>query len=94
MEDRSSRADSPLFASDCYYEIAEILEVRSGGSVIDCVADLVSAKDTKKELDNMTYMTKELVACIQEYQGMPCKSLADSMYMMAGRFDKRLSTGG
>ena len=40
LEDRSLKGDDPILASDAYYEIASILEVPEGGSVIEVAMQL------------------------------------------------------
>lgn len=41
LENKSMSGDSPLFAADCYYEIASIVGTEDGGSVIESVNALV-----------------------------------------------------
>jgi len=49
LEDRSLSGEDRSMASDCYYEVAEVLEVPEGGSVIETAGQMKRDRDKLQE---------------------------------------------
>jgi len=56
-----------------------------------CCSTTCNKEIVKAEFEGLTYIAKELSACIDEYQAMPEKSLMQAMFIMNDRLKGRIA---